>query len=107
MRVRLTIATRKVGDTRSCILLAEISQRKMRDHSYSIPSSIVGTVSTFLALESSLEYMNADDVITFRLYVMNKMWWKLSKIRSSAIFRWFNPLDRFSTYFLVDEGLAF
>lgn len=107
MWVRVEIATRKVGDTRSCILLAEISQRKMRDHSYSIPSSIVGIVSTFLAVESSLEYINADDDITFWLYVMNKMWLNLSKIRSSAIFGWFNLLDRFSTYFLVDEGFSF
>ena len=68
---------------------------------------MVGTESAFLALKPSLEYINADDVLTFCLYLMNKMLLNLFKIRSCAIFRWFKPLDRFFSYFLVDEGLAF
>ena len=42
-------------------------------YSYSILSSILGVESAFFAVESSLEYINTDDVITFCLYLMNKM----------------------------------
>ena len=68
-RARVKIATREEGDKRSCILLAQISQRKIRGHSYSIPNSTLGIESAFFAMESSL--------------------------------------DRFSNYFLVDDGFAF
>ena len=68
----------------------------------SIPSSIGGPESPFFAVESSLEYINADDVKTFCVYLMNKMWLDLFKRRS-----YFNPLDRFSSYFLLDEGVGF
>ena len=53
-------------------------------------------------MESSLEYINADDVVTFCVYLMNKMLLDLFKRRS-----YFNPLDRFSSYFLLDEGVGF
>ena len=49
-----------------------------------------------------MEYINADDVITFCVYLMSKMRLDLSKRRSC-----FNPLDRFSSYFLLDEGVGF
>ena len=103
----MKIATCEEVDTSSCILFAEISQRKMRDHLKSIPNSILRTDSAFFAVESSPEYIKADDVITFCLHLMNKMWLNLFKISSSAIFRWFSLFCRFSIYFLVDEGLAF
>ena len=51
-------------------------------------------------VESSLEYIKADQVITICLYLLNKMWLNFFKIRSYVIFRLFS-------YFLVDEGLAF
>ena len=47
--------------------------------------------------------INADDVITFCLYLMSKMRRNLIKIRSCAIFSWF----RFSSYFKVDKRLRF
>ena len=75
----MKIATCEEVDTSSCILFAEISQRKMRDHLKSIPNSILRTDSAFFAVESSPEYIKADDVITFCLYLMNKMWLNLFK----------------------------
>ena len=51
-------------------------------------------------VESSLEYIEADQVITICLYLLNKMWLNFFKVRSYVIFGLFS-------YFLVDEGLAF
>ena len=69
----MKFVTLEEGDKRSCILIAQISQRKIRGHSKSILSSVLGIESAFFAVESSLEYINAHDVITFCLYLMNKM----------------------------------
>ena len=49
------------------------------------------------------EYINADDVITFCLYLMSKMRGNFIKIRSCVIFHWF----RFSSYYKVDKRLDF
>ena len=38
---------------------------------------------------------------------MNKMRWNPVKIRSCAIFRWFNRPQRFSSCFEVDEYIGF
>ena len=46
-----------------------------------------------------MAYINADDVITFCIYLMNKMRRKLVKIRSCAIFSWFNRFYRFELSF--------
>lgn len=54
-----------------------------------------------------MELINADDVIAFFLYLMNKMQWILMKIRSCAVLSWTNRLDRFSSYLKGDEGLTF
>ena len=75
----MKFVTLEEGDKRSCILIAQISQRKIRGHSKSILSSILGIESAFFAVESSLEYINADDVITFCLYLMNKIGLNLFK----------------------------
>ena len=53
------------------------------------------------------EYVNANDVIAFCLYLMNKMQRNLIKIWSCAIFKWFNRSDRFSSYFKVGNWLGF
>ena len=50
-----------------------------------------------------LEYINADDVITFCPYVMDTMRLIPFKIRSCVSC----VLDRFSSYLLVDEVLLF
>ena len=52
------------------------------------------------------EYINADDVIAFCIYLMNKMRGNLIEIRSCATFRWFYRFDRFSSYFQVEECLG-
>ena len=60
----------------------------------------------FFAIESSkraVEYINADDVIVFFLYIMNG---KKGK-RSYVIYRWFNQFVRFSSYFEVDQCRGF
>ena len=41
------------------------------------------------------EYINADGVITFSLYLMNKMRRNLIKIRPCAIFSWFKRFYSF------------
>ena len=41
------------------------------------------------------EYINADGVITFSFYLMNKMHRNLIKIRSCAIFSWFSRFYSF------------
>ena len=46
-----------------------------------------------------MEYINADDVIAFCPYLMNKMHRNLIKIRSCAIFSWF----KVSSCFKVDK----
>ena len=56
------MSTLEEGDKRSCILFVVYPQ-----------CSILGIESAFFAVESSLEYINADDVITFCLYSKNKM----------------------------------
>ena len=56
------MSTLEEGDKRSCILFVAYPQY-----------SILGIGSAFFAVESSLEYMNADDVITFCLYLMDKI----------------------------------
>ena len=50
-----------------------------------------------------MEYINADEVIAFCPYLMNKMRMNLIKIRSCVIFSWF----KFSSYFKVDKCLHF
>ena len=57
-------------------------------------------------VKSGVEYINDDDVIVFCFYPMNKMRRNLIKIRSWAIFRSTNRLDRFSNYSKDDEGFA-
>ena len=47
------------------------------------------------------EYINADVVITFSLYLMNKMRRNLIKIRSCAIFSWFKRFYSFFSNFKV------
>ena len=62
--------------------------------------------SGFFAGESHYlagKYINANDVITFCLHLMNKMRRNLIKIRSCAIFSWV----RFFSYFKVDKRLRF
>ena len=54
-----------------------------------------------------MEYINDEDVIVFCFYPMNKMRRNLIKIRSCAIFRSTNRLDRFSNCFKDDEGFVF
>ena len=62
-------------------------------------SSMVGTeLSVFW--KWNLISLNADDVITFCLYLTSEMRRNLIKIRSCAIFSWF----RFSSYFKVDKS---
>ena len=46
-----------------------------------------------------VEYINADDVIAFWLYFMNTMGRNLIKIRSCAIFKWFNQIERILVIF--------
>ena len=58
-------------------------------------------------VKSGVEHINDDDVIFFCLYPMNKMRRNLIKIRSWAIFRSINRLDRFSNYFKDYEGVTF
>ena len=68
-------------------------------------SGVIGTKLPFFAQESHLlaqEYINADDVIAFSLYLMNKNRWILIETRPRAIFRWTDRLGRFSTYFKID-----
>ena len=50
-------------------------------------------------------FINADDIIAFCLYLMNKMRCILIKRRSCATFRWTNHLDKFSSYFRIDGCL--
>ena len=69
----MKFVTLEEGDKRSCVLIAQISQRNIRGHSEYSLRSILGIESAFFAVECSLEYINADDVITFCLYLMNKM----------------------------------
>ena len=57
-------------------------------------------------VKSGVKYINDDDVIVFCLYPMNKMRRNLIKIRSRAIFRSTNRLDRCSNYFKDDEDFA-
>ena len=62
------MSTLEEGDKRSCILFVVYPQY-----------SILGIESAFFAVESSLEYINADDVITFCLHSKNKMQLSLFK----------------------------
>ena len=54
-----------------------------------------------------MEYINIDDVIAFCLYLMNKMRRNLIKIRSCAIFNWFNRFYRLLVAFRSVNVLVF
>ena len=51
--------------------------------------------------------INADDVITFCIYLVNKMRKNVIKIRSCAIFSWFNRFYRFELIFRSLNVLVF
>ena len=72
-------------------------------------SSGIGTKLTFFAdlINICVEYINADDVIAFCLYLMNKMRRNLIKIRSCAILGGSTGLTGFCNYFEVDKCLGF
>ena len=75
------MSTLEEGDKRSCILFVVYPQY-----------SILGIESAFFTVESSLEYINADDVITFCLYLMNKIRLNLLKGLKTAHDRILEPV---------------
>ena len=85
--------------------------------SYHSPVKVQNTASGILGSELSCfpqeshelaqEYINADDVIAFCLYLMNEMRRNLIKIRSCATFSWFNRFYRLLVIFRSGNVLAF
>lgn len=66
-------------------------------------SSLVGIKSSSFGGQEShwgvQEYMNSDDFMVFRLYLMNEMRKNLIKKVICIIFRWLNLLDSLFSYF--------
>ena len=80
--------------------------RDYRDRRVTLPKQVTSPTWGPPCKQALKVPINADDVIAFCIYLMNKMRGTPIKIRIFTIFKLFNSFDRLFSYFCVDKCLG-